>query len=256
MKEQKSVHTVQILDKALELLEVLAGSPGHVSLQALTEKVGLTRNKAYRILTTLCQKGLVEKDPGTGGYCLGLSSAALGQKLSRSISLTSYAYPIMEELAKRHDEAVYVTVIRDGDVLFLDMVDCERNIKTTPFVGKQVPFFTTAAGKVMRSLDSRELLEKILRKRELKNVAPDIDTLESELFAIRAKGVAVDSGGLGEGIISVAVAVRDYAGKIVGAITVLGPSFRMLAERLDKEIIPSLVEGAGILSQKFGYAPA
>jgi len=54
----------------------------------------------------------------------------------------------------------------------------------------------------------------------------------------------------------VAVAVRDYAGKVVGAITMLGPSFRMFTDRLENEIIPSLMEGAELLSEKFGYAPA
>jgi DNA-binding IclR family transcriptional regulator len=52
----------------------------------------------------------------------------------------------------------------------------------------------------------------------------------------------------------VAVAVKDYAGKVIGAITMLGPSFRMLSERLEQEIIPSLIEGADLLSMKLGYA--
>jgi len=97
-------------------------------------------------------------------------------------------------------------------------------------------------------------LEKLFRKRSRKNGFPDLTLLESELEEIRIRGVAVDSGGLGEGIISVAVAVRDYAGKVVGAITLIGPSFRMLAGRLENEIIPSLREGAELLSEKFGYA--
>jgi len=83
-----------------------------------------------------------------------------------------------------------------------------------------------------------------------------MDRLASELTDIRARGVAIDSGGLGEGIISVAVAVRDYAGKVVGAITLIGPSFRMLAERLESKIIPSMLEGGELLSEKFGYARA
>jgi DNA-binding IclR family transcriptional regulator len=61
---------------------------------------------------------------------------------------------------------------------------------------------------------------------------------------------------MAEGIITVAVAVRDYAGKAVGAITMLGPSFRMLTDRLEREIIPSMILEAGRLSEKFGYAPA
>jgi len=83
---------------------------------------------------------------------------------------------------------------------------------------------------------------------------PDPATLQSELKTVREKGVAVDCNGLGEGITTVAVAVRDYAGKVIGAITMLGPSFRMAATRLEEEIIPSLREGAEMLSLKFGYA--
>jgi len=66
-------------------------------------------------------------------------------------------------------------------------------------------------------------------------------------------GVAVDFGGLGEGICAVAVTIKDYAGKVVGALTMLAPSFRMLQERLEMEIIPSMRESAEILSMKFGY---
>lgn len=54
---------------------------------------------------------------------------------------------------------------------------------------------------------------------------------------------------------SVAVAVRDYAGKVVGAITMLVPSFRAVADRLESEIIPSLQEGADLLSMKLGHGP-
>ena len=80
--------------------------------------------------------------------------------------------------------------------------------------------------------------------------------MDEAMKEIRLSRVAVDDGGLGEGIISVAVAVRDYAGKVVGAITMLGPSFRMLTERINDEIIPSMLQEADLLSKRFGYAAA
>jgi DNA-binding IclR family transcriptional regulator len=171
-------------------------------------------------------------------------------------SVVNYAHPVIEALARKHDEAVYMTVIKDDEVLFLDMVDCAQQIKATTLVGKKFPFFTTAAGKVMKALDSRDLLDKLFTKQGRKANSPDMEVLASELNEIRCKGVAVDSNGLGEGIISVAVVVRDYAGKVVGAITMLGPSFRMFTERLETEIIPSLLEGGEMLSEKFGFARA
>ena len=59
--------------------------------------------------------------------------------------------------------------------------------------------------------------------------------LVSGLIEIRSNGgVATDSGGLGDGIISVAVAVTDYAGHVTGAVAMPGPSFRFLQERMEK----------------------
>ena len=255
-QENQTVLTVQSVDKAFELLEILTEDAHDPSLSFLAEKVGLSRNKTYRLISTLCERGLVERDEATGRYHLGIYSVALAQKFLKNANVVSYAHPIMEELARKHDEAIYMTVIQDDKVVLVDMVDCDQQIKAAPLVGKSYPFFTNAAGKVMKALDSRELLEKFLKNNYRRNTVPDLDQLESELQEIRSTGVAVDSGGFGEGISSVAVAVRDYAGKVVGAITMIGPSFRMLAERLEVEIIPSLMEGADLLSGKFGYSRA
>lgn len=254
--ERNTSYTIQNVSKALEILEVLAENPEAPSLAQLARKIDLSSNKTFRLLSTLAEKGLVERESATGVYRLGAHSVALGQKFVMKSSVVAYAHPIMEELAKRHDEAVYMTVIKDDEVVFLDMVDCGQQIKAAPMVGKTFPLFSTAAGKVMKAVDSLDLLEKWFKKGGKKGDVPDMASLALELSEIRSKGVAVDSDGLGEGISSVAVVVRDYAGKVVGAITMLGPSFRMLAERLEEEIIPSLMEGAEMLSGKFGYAPA
>lgn len=256
MAEKNTVYTVQAVDKALELLEAVAESAHAATLPELTAQIGLSRNKTFRILATLCEKGLVERDNDTGAYRIGVNSVPLGQKLLQSSSLVVLAHPVLEELARKHDEAVYMTVIKDDEVLFLNMVDCERQVKAAPIVGRKFPLFTIAAGKVMKALDSHDLLERLCKKRGRGGQVTDLNSLETELQQIRTTGVAVDNGGLGEGIISVAVAIRDYAGKVVGAITLLGPSVRMLADRLEDEIIPSMLEGAEMLSGKLGYAPA
>lgn len=255
-RTEDTIYTLKSVDKALEILEILAENQTGYSLMQLADRLGLSRNKTFRLLSTLGEKGLVDRDGNTGTYQLGIYSVVLGQKFVMNANVVNYAHPIIEELAKKHDEAVYMSVIKDDEVLFLDMVDCEQQVKTASLIGKRFPFFTNAAGKVIKALDSRDLLEKMFRKRGRKGGVPDLDKLELELEEIRAKGVAVDTGGLGEGIISVAVAVRDYAGKVVGAITLIGPSFRILAGRLESEIIPSLREGAELLSGRFGYSPA
>lgn len=253
MTREKSSYAVQTVEKALDILETLTEESRDATLPYLAERLGLSRNKAFRLLATLESKGLVERDETSGIYRLGISSVELAQRLLSSMSLIRHAHPIMEKLARKHDEAVYIAVIKDDEVLFLDMVDCDQTIKTAPLVGKRFPFFNNAAGKAIKSLESSDLLEKFFRKRRNSD-AIDQSTLHTELKEIRERGFAVDFDGLGEGIVSVAVAVRDYAGKVIGALTMLGPSFRLMASRLEDEIVPSLSEGAEMLSLKFGYA--
>lgn len=247
-------YSVRAVDMVIDTLElIIASDATQISVTNLCLALGISRNKAYRLLATLEKRGIVEKEARSSNYQLGVSAVGLSQKILNSTNLIKHAHPVIENLAKKHDEAVYMTVLKDDEVLFLDMADCDQSVKPEVLIGRSFPFFSNAAGKVIKALESREI-EKIFKKLKSRKKPCDVNLLESELNDIRKRGVAVDSNGLGEGVISVAVAVRDYAGKVVGAITMLGPSFRMLSERLDNEIIPSLIEGADMLSIKFGYA--
>ena len=253
MPKDKASYAVLTVEKALDLLDLLAGEPADATIPFFADQLGISRNKTFRLLATLEKRGLVDREEWSGSYRLGISAVELAQRFLMGASLIRYAHPVMARLARTHDEAVYMTVLRGDEVLFLDMVDCDRQVKAAPLVGRRFPFFTNASGKAIKALEARELWGQPGKRRNIK-AFPDVAELEKELIAIREKGVAIDIEGLGEGIISVAVAVRDYAGKVIGALTMLGPSFRMVASRLENEIIPSLVEGAEMLSMKFGYA--
>lgn len=255
MKKIINDYSIKSAVLPFDILELLSNRDSiKMNASFFAEKLGLTRNKTFRLLSTLESKGLIERDEVSGCFQLGLNAMELSQKILNSTSIISYAHPVMEKLAMKHKEAVYMTVIKGEEVVFLDMVDCEQNIKATPLIGKRFPLFNNAAGKVIKALESRDIVSKHYCNKHFGGCSAEFDLLETELKEIREKGVAIDYGGLGEGLISVAVAVKDYAGKVVGAITLLGPSFRMLADRLEQEIIPSLQECATTLSAKFGYA--
>lgn len=253
MDRERGTYSVQSVLKAFDLLEALAAEDSVATIPLLAKKLDLSRNKIFRLLATLEDKGLIERDEPTGTFRLGICAFEMAQHILKSASLIRLAHPVMEELARKHDEAVYMTVMNNDEVLFLDMVDSFQQIKATAMVGRRFPFFTNAAGKAIKAMSSTDMIERLGKRRVNMNGIPDVKKLESELSDIRQSGVAVDFGGLGEGICAVAIAIKDYAGKVVGALTMLAPSFRMLQERLEIEIIPSMQESAEILSMKFGY---
>ncbi|MBP1729436.1 MAG: helix-turn-helix transcriptional regulator, IclR family [Deltaproteobacteria bacterium] len=253
MFRSKSSYTVQSVEKALDILELLADELSDATLPHIAEKLGISRNKAFRLLATLESRGLVQREEHSGIYRVGLDTVGLAQRFIRGANLIKHAHPVMEELARKHEEAVYLTVLLGEEVLFLDVVDGAQTVKTAPLVGKKFPCLTNAPGKVIKALESSDLLEKVFKKGR-RMAQDDMAKLETELGEIRRKRVAVGHDCLGEGIIDVAVAIKDYAGKVVGAITLMGPAFRLFAERIENEIVPSLLEGADMLSLKFGYA--
>lgn len=254
MDKDRGAYSVQSVIKAFDLLETLAAEDVNATIPLLAKRLELSRNKVFRLLATLEAKGLIERDETSGSYSLGLHAFEMAQHILKSASLIRLAHPVMETLARKHDEAIYMTVMNNDEVLFLDMVDCFQQIKTADMVGQRFPFFTNAAGKAIKAMSSPDMIDRLGRRKGNKLSIPDIQSLEKELNDIRTKGVAVDVDGLGEGVCAVAVAIRDYAGKVVGALTMLAPSFRMLQDRLENEIIPSMLESAEILSMKFGYA--
>jgi DNA-binding IclR family transcriptional regulator len=258
--------------KVSELLKILAEMDRPWSVSALARAAGVSRYRAERLLVSLERQGTVRYLPHTGRYHVldreFLAGAARGEAPGRAgashanreesalcQALLQGARPVMESLAERHQEAMYLTVLNGHEVLFLDMAGSHYEPSTEPLVGKRFPFFCNAAGKVMRAIDSWDLLEQICkRRRGPKAGQHELERLQAELEQIREKGVAVDYEGMGEGIITVAVAVRDYAGKVIAALTLLGPSVRLLGARLEEEIIPSLRSSGELLSTKFGYA--
>lgn len=248
-------YSVKTVDLILNIIEILA-MEGHqlITPTVISSRLSISKNKAYRLISTLENKGFIEKDELSGAYRIGLMFIALSQKILKNIAIIDHAHPVIEQLANKHDEAVYMTVLKGEEVVFIDMVDCKQPVRAASMIGKRLPFFNNAAGKLIKALETNDP-EQLFKRRGRNAKKMDFSSLISEMMEIRKNGVAIDHGGLGDGVITVAVAVRDYAGKIVGALTMLGPSFRLFSERLENELIPSLLEGAESLSARFGYAP-
>jgi DNA-binding IclR family transcriptional regulator len=243
----------QTLVKAFDLLKALSEDNVNSTAQLLARKLKISSNKLFQITETLEIMGIIDCDKNTGIYRLGLCTFGMARQILKSSSILSLAQPTLEDLARKHDEAVYLTIVNNDEVVFLDMVDSFQPVKAATFIGRRFPLFTNAAGKVIQAMSSSDVLEKFYKKRAVKSGVNDLLRLKSELEDIRRSGVAVDNNCLAEGVCSVAVAIKDYAGMVVGAITLLGPTFRMMQDRLEKEIIPSMLEMSEELSTKFGY---
>jgi DNA-binding IclR family transcriptional regulator len=258
-KTSKSPYRVQVLDRALAALEVLASRSTECSLVEICTTLKLHKSTAHRLMMVLEQHRLVDKNPDTGRYRLGLKLFEFGSKAIGAIDLRRHARPYLDRLLRELGETVFFCLLDDGQVFYMEKMESQQSVRTACSVGSRAPAYCTAVGKAMLSELADAEVDEIVHRWGLKAITPNTITtasaLKAELRAIRSRGYAIDNEEKEPGLRCVSAAVRGDSGKLLAALSVSGPAFRVTKERVP-EIGRAVMKAAGELSDELGYRPA
>jgi len=256
MKRDKSNYIIQSVAHGLDVLEEFKKGSDELGVTELSKKLKLHKNNVFRILATLESRGYIEQNRDTENYRLSIKCLELGQTYIKQMGLLKQSRSILEELAGSCHETSYISILRNSDVVYLDSVEAKTTVRVVSRVGLHLPVHATAAGKSMLLYDSEEELRKKLSP-TLKKLTPNtIDTLEGLLHSldeIRDRGYTTDIEEFEMGVCCVGAPVRDYTGRIVGAISLSGPASRLTREKIEEEISKVVVEKSDELSRRLGY---
>lgn len=255
-KTKDSPYKVQVLDRALAALGTLANSARDCSLAELCVALGLHKSTVHRIMMVLERQRIVVKNEDTGRYRLGLRLFELGSRAMDGLDLRGRARPYLNRLQDAFGETVFFCILDEGQVFYVEKVESQRSVRTACTVGSRAPAYCTAVGKAMLAELPDAEVNRIVRRWGMKPItANTIATpaaLKAELKAIRARGYAVDDEEKEEGLRCVGAAVHAHSGRLVAAMSVSGPAFRMTRERVP-EIGRTLMQAANDLSAELGY---
>ncbi len=251
--------SVQSLDRAFDLLEALAGG-GELGVTELAHRTGLVPSTVHRLLATLSKRGYVAQ-ADSGRYRLGYKVAEIAGGLEQELArLRAVARPHLERISEQTGETVNLVVL-DGDrVVYVDQVEGTRRVRMFTAVGTAALAHTTGSGKAIMAYGPPEAIRAIYAGREpLERLTPGtlvtIAALEEDFVRIRARGYALDAEEHELGVGCIAVPVFDDAGRPVAAISVSGPTTRILHD--DKgELAGLLGRHAAEASAALGYAAA
>jgi DNA-binding IclR family transcriptional regulator len=258
-KTKSSPYRVQVVDRALAALEVLANRSSECSLAELCSALGLHKSTVHRLMMVLEQHRLVDKNPETGRYRLGLKLFEFGSKAIAALDPRRQARPYLDRLQRELGETVFFCILDEGQVLYLDKVESQQSIRTACTVGSRAPAYCTAVGKAMLAELPDAEVNDIVRRWGLKPITANTITtvagLKAELRAVRSRGYAIDNEEKEEGLRCVSAAVLGNSGKLLAAISVSGPAFRITEERIP-EVGQLVMRAANDLSVEFGHPAA
>jgi IclR family acetate operon transcriptional repressor len=245
---------LQSVTRAIRALELIAET-GQVGVTELGRMLGVHKATASRLVATLAERGLVERDPVSEKYRLGFGLIRLAGAAMAGMDLVRTAHPVLEDLAERTRETVNVGVLSGDAVVYVDQIFGTRAIVSVSWVGRRAPLHCTSNGKVLlASLPEAErdrLLDRPL-ERPTSHTIVDPDTLRTQLREIEVRGYAQTLEELEEGLNAVAAPVRRPDGEVVAALSVSGPAFRMRPVDLPR-IARLTMEAAGAVSRRLGY---
>jgi len=256
-KKEKSEYLIQSVSHALDLLEQFHDEVDELGVTELSKRLKLHKNNVFRLLATLESRGYIEQNKVTENYRLGLKTLELGQTFVRQMGLLRQSRPVLEALVRECNETSYVAILKDFHIIYLDVVETDLTVRVVPRVGSRLPAYCTAAGKVQIAYMSEEDLEQYLPTKDIKAMTPntitDRDQLKKQLRRVVEDGYAIDDEELDVGVRCVSAPIRDYTRRIIGAVSISGPSMRLSLERIDKELVPLAKRAAEEISAKLGF---
>jgi DNA-binding IclR family transcriptional regulator len=227
----------QVLVRALNLLLYLREQESPVSAADLVAALGMPPSNIYRLVQTLELAGLVERR-GRGEIVLGLRLLDLGRVVQQRIDdeIVPVAQPVMRRLTQLTGETSLLTVRTGLQVICVLSIDSPQPIRLSFAPGRVVPLTRGASGKVLLPWLPERIRRQVLEDaRERPSHQGDTlppDVVERELAPIRAQGYCITTGEVDPDTTAVAAPILVEGGRLLGGLTVAGPSARLPARRL------------------------
>ncbi|WP_030753048.1 IclR family transcriptional regulator C-terminal domain-containing protein [Streptomyces griseus] len=250
LKEELGAGFLRSLARGLDVLRAFGAVRGPARLTDLARLAGLPRATARRSLITLCHLGYVREVPG--GFVLLPRVLGLGHALLSALTLPDIATPHLVRLVRTVRESASVAVLDGDDIRYVARVAGSRLLHIDIVVGTRLPAYATSMGRVLLGA-----LPEAERDARLGRIVPEALTprtltgpgaLREAVAATAERGFGWVEEELEEGLRSVAVPVRDGAGRVVAALNVALGAGRCAPEESLAVLLPQLRETAGRIS--------
>lgn len=251
-EQQAEKGSIQVIERMMSLLDVLADMPGPVSLKILAQRTGLHPSTVHRILVVMTGAALVERhDAGT--YTLGIRLLELGNIVKSRINIRQVALPYMQQLHELIGEAVNLGIRHEDEIIYVERTSSGCSlVRVVYLVGGRAPLHLTSLGKLFLAADGLADVRAYAKRTSLPGKTPHsltrLDALERELDKIRHHELAYDNEEAEIGLRCIAAPVRNDEGRLVAGLSISAPR-----DRHNPDWATSLKATASQISRALGY---
>ena len=248
---QQAAHRSGVAQRLLALLAAFDADHRELTLTALARRAELPAATAHRLIGQLTAWGALEQAE-SGAYRIGLRLWEVATLAPRSSGLRRAALPFMEDLYETTHENVQLAV-RDGvDTLYIELFSGRSAVIVRTTVGSRWPLHATGVGLCLLAHADPALQEQVCAApltRFTRYTITDPARLRAVLAQVRRADAAVSDRQITEDAVSVAAPIRDAAGQVVAALSLVVPATANTAA-----LVPVVRMAARGASRALGFA--
>jgi len=241
--------------RAIKILESFGSEEG-MGVTELSKRLNFPKSSIHEILMTLVRERILEKDGDRSRYYLGTKLFELGNRARANLEIRKTAIPFLKALNDELDETVHLTVLNNGEVLYIECFESTKRLRTYSVIGVRAPLHCTAVGKAILAFLPEDDIERIIRTKGLErfteNTITDKALLLRDLRKVVQRGYAADNMEHEEGMRCVGAPIRNSGGMVFASISVSGPSQRITLDRIP-QIAKKVISTANEISGRLGY---
>lgn len=237
---------------AIRLLKQFSAQDVELGISALARNLDVSKSTAHRLASTLLAEGLLEQDPVTERYKLGLGIFTLGALVRQRLSVSAEAKGLITELRDEIKENVALAVLSGSQVTFVYDLESPLPVRVSSRFGFSKSALGCAEGIAMLANQPHEVLAAAFDRAGEPMLMNRREALMEEIEHARRHGFVVESDSAGAGAIYIAAPIRDATGAVIAAVGVAGPSQRITTRRL-KTLAPKVIDTADAVSRRLGF---
>src|ERR1035437_4940195 len=246
--------SIQVIERMMSLLDVLADAPEPASLKKLSLATGLHPSTAHRILAAMTHSRLVERHDAST-YALGIRLLELGNIVKTRINIRGIALPFMQDLHKTIGESINLGIRDEDEIIYLERTSNGHSlVRVFYLVGGRAPLHLTSLGKLFLAAESVENVRAYAKRTGLPGKTPhsltQLVSLEKELDKVRRHDLAYDNEEAELGLRCIAAPIRNDEGTIVA-----GLSISALTDRHNPGWVDQIKSSTEAISRALGYRP-
>jgi DNA-binding IclR family transcriptional regulator len=250
--------------KTIQLLRQFTSQEPELGVSELARRLGMDRASVHRLLQAMVAENMVEQDPHSRAYRLGLGVLDLATVRISQHSLLPIALPHLDRLRDETEETVALLVADRFEAVCIAVVESRHGVRVGYDVGERIPLHGSAGGQALLAHMGEEALDMYCAAglaRFTARTVTERPALEEILGRIREEGFAWAQDSYIEGVLSAAAPIFDPKQRIAGAVAIAGPAMRLSVNVLPRIGAQALdvaraitAEWAGVSVQEQGRA--